>query len=144
MTFVRVSDKIVLHDEWFVKTKQRRRFMKKIISTILVCVLLVGTVFTLASCGMISGTYKSGVTTLEFSGNKLKITESAEILGKVVSDEWECKYKIEETDDGRTITFTYEEDADEHHFLNGTLTFSDGEEDGTKYIKIGIITYEKQ
>ncbi len=119
--------------------------MKKIISTILVCVLLVGTVFTLASCDtMITGTYESGLTTLEFSGSKVTITDSIEILGTVTSKTYECKYKIEKTDDGRTITFTYEDGADQHANLNGTKTYSDGDKDGEKYIQIGIVTYTKK
>ena len=118
--------------------------MKKIISTVLVCVLLVSTLFVLASCG-VSGTYKKGSTTLEFSlFNKVTITESVEVLGAVTTKTYEAKYKIEENDDGKTITFTYEDGADEHIVCSGTRTFSEGEKDGVKYIQIGRITYEKQ
>ena len=119
--------------------------MKKIISAILVCVLLVGTVLTLASCsifGFVFGTYSAGTTTAEFGLGKVTITEEAEFLGAVVTKTYECKYKIEENDDGdRTIVFTYEGDADEHLVFSGERAFSEGEEDGQKYVKIGIIKY---
>ena len=117
--------------------------MKKIISLMVVCVLLVGTMLTLASCGL-SGTYEAGTTTLEFSGKKVTITEEAEVFGAKVSKTYEAEYKVEEDDDGeKTITFTYAEDDDKHLILNGEKTFSQGEEDGKKYIKIGLITYYK-
>ena len=120
--------------------------MKKIVSAILVCVLLVGTVFTLASCNMVMGTYAAGNTELEFGMGKVTITEKVTnpLTGDVTKLTYECKYKIEEDDDGKTITFTYEEGADEHYYLNGTKTFSEID-DGTKYIQIGTVgKYEKQ
>ena len=117
--------------------------MKKTISTILVCVLMISSILVLASCG-ISGTYKNGTTTLEFSASKVTITDSVEFLGAVTTKTYEAKYKIAETDDGKQITFTYEDGADEHLILCGTKTFSEGETDGVKYIKIGLVTYNKQ
>ena len=120
--------------------------MKKIVSTILVCVLLMGSLLTLASCGMIFGKYeaeKLGMT-LEFSGKKVVITGETEVLGASVSKTYEAEYVIEENDEGnKTITFVYAPDADQHPLLNGTKSFSQGEEDGEKYIKIGIITFTK-
>ncbi len=118
--------------------------MKKIISAVLVCVLLLGTVFTLASCG-ISGTYENGATTIKFSGSKVVITDSVEILGAVTTKTYEAKYKIEDADEGKqTITFTYEDGADKHLVLNGTKTFEEGKAGDTKYVKIGLVTYNKK
>lgn len=117
--------------------------MKKTVSTILVCVLLVSSLFVLASCGL-NGTYKAGITTLKFSFDKVTITDSVEVLGAVTTKTYEAKYKIEETEDGKTITFTYEGDADQHLAIRGKQTFSEGEKDGQKYIQIGIITYYKE
>ncbi len=118
--------------------------MKRIISTLLVCVLLVGCVMTLASCGgTIIGTYKSGTTTIEFSLNKVTITDEVEILGTVISKTYEAQYEIKDGDDGKTIVFTYEGDADQHLSLSGEKTFEKGEVDGEKYIKIGLIKYVK-
>ena len=116
--------------------------MKKIISAVLVCILLVGCMFTLASCSKkLSGTYKgdAGIAsaTYEFSGKKVKIT--AELLGKEKS--FEGKYEINEDDDGYTITFTFEdEDAKSY---SGDFSFAEGEENGVEYIKIGGIKYKK-
>ena len=61
--------------------------MKKVISMTLVCVLLLGCVFALASCGKtISGTYELALsednkTTYEFSGRKVTKTVTAGLLG---------------------------------------------------------------
>ena len=119
--------------------------MKKIISLVLALALLCGCAFTLASCGnMVTGTYENGATKAEFSMGKVVITDSVEFLGAVTSKTYEAEYKIEENDDGeKTITFTYEDGADQHLVFNGTKTFASGEEDGTKYIKIGLIKYTK-
>lgn len=120
--------------------------MKKIVSALLVCVLLVGTLFTFASCTIVHGTYKNGATVIEFTAfGKVTITDEVEILGAVVSKTYEAKYSIEENDDGELqITFTYEEGADEHLVCSGTRTFVKGEENGKEYVKIGLITYEKE
>ena len=115
--------------------------MKKIISTVLVCVLLLGCVLTLASCSkMLMGTYEMKITdgnktTLEFT--PFKVTSTVTVLGE--SKSTEGKYKIAENDEGKLeITFTWEGEEDVE-----TLSFSQGEEDGKKYIRIGLITYYK-
>ena len=119
--------------------------MKKIISALLACALLVGTVLTLASCsilGFVFGTYSAGTTTAEFGLGKVTVTEEVEVFGTTVTKSYECKYKIQENDEGdRTIVFTYEGDADEHLIFSGERAFSEGEEDGVKYVKIGYIKY---
>lgn len=83
--------------------------MKKILSAFLVCVLLVGTVFALVSCGGISGTYEfseDGMSqTLKFSGKNLEVTMTYE-------DETETiKYTYELNDDETKITLTMTEEA---------------------------------
>ena len=119
--------------------------MKRIISTILVCVLLLGCVMTLASCGkMLSGTYsaktelmgQSVETSYTFKGNKVTAEVKATILGNVETETQEGKYSIE---DGE-ITFTFEEDGKEK---TQTYTFEQGEVDGVKYIKIAGVKYTK-
>ena len=118
--------------------------MKRIISTILVCALLLGCVLTLASCGKtISGKYELdavvGSKTYEFSGSKVVITY--ELLGKETSVEG--KYKIAENDKGDLeITFTFE-DEDAAKDYAGTFSFAEGKEGDTKYIKIGGLKYNK-
>ena len=119
--------------------------MKRIISTILVCVLLLGCVMTLTSCGkMLSGTYsaktelmgQSVETSYTFKGNKVTAEVKATILGNVETETQEGKYSIE---DGE-ITFTFEEDGKEE---TQTYTFEQGEVDGVKYIKIAGVKYTK-
>ena len=119
--------------------------MKRILSAILVCVLLVGCVVGMASCGKkLSGKYSdaAGVTTYEFSGSKVTLTVS--ILG---TKTYEGEYSIEENDEGKqVITFTFGEEADDKY--SGNFVLVEGEEDGKKYIKLGegilALTYYKQ
>ena len=106
--------------------------MKRILSLVLVCVLLVGTVFALASCGKtLSGKYVDalGATAYEFSGNKVTM-----YLGqKVVA---EGTYKIEAKDDKETITFTFTS-GDDAEDESGTVDFVSGKEGDDEYIKLG-------
>ena len=116
--------------------------MKKVLSTFLVAVLLVSSLFVLASCGL-SGTYKdaTGTTTLEFSGDNVKITFS--LFG--VSTTSNAKYSLGENEEGRTITFTYEEGAKENDSLKGTLPFTEGSDDNGSYILIAkVLKFYKQ
>ena len=114
--------------------------MKKVISTVLLCVLLVTSVFALASCNMVTGEYEAEVLgteiTYEFGAfGKVTIT-----VDPIIGDEsvWEGKYEL--NDEGDEITFTFEdEDAEEY---SGTQSFAQGEENGTKYVKIGLVTYK--
>lgn len=119
--------------------------MKRIISTLLVCVLLLGCVFTLASCGkMLTGKYEAAITdenkvTYEFSPFKVTRTTTVGALGFSKTTTTEGKYKIAENDKGELqITFTWEgsEDAE-------TVSFAKGEEDGAKYIKLGLVKLTK-
>ena len=119
--------------------------MKRIISTILVCVLLLGCVMTLASCGkMLSGTYsaktelfgQSVETSYTFKGNKVIAEVKATVLGNVETESKEGKYSI----DGDEITFTFEEDGEEK---TETYTFEKGEDGDTKFIKIAGVQYNK-
>ena len=83
--------------------------MKKIVSALLVCILLVGTLFTLVSCGGgLSGTYKgNNIITqfdLKFSGKNVTV---------IVGDkELKGTYEIKENDDKETITFDFVDEKD--------------------------------
>ena len=124
--------------------------MKKIISTILVCVLLVGCVMSLSSCGkMLTGTYEGeldvlvggGKVSYEFTPFGYTKTTTAEVLGFEKTSVEEGKYKIAENDDGElTITFTYEVEGEKK---TETVSFSQGEENGVKYIKLGLVKLNK-
>ncbi len=109
--------------------------MKKIVSSVLVCVLLLSTVFVLASCSQIlMGEYESSLgISYEFSGNKVTRKWEIPVIGTTTR---EGTYSIE---DGK-ITFTFDDDKEN----SGTYDFSEGEEDGKSYIKISGITYYKK
>ena len=118
--------------------------MKKTLSLILAIVLAVGVLFTLVSCGnTLSGTYNAVAippATYEFSGNK--VTVKGELFGASIS--FDGTYKIEENEDGKleiTLDFGDEEDAVK---FAGTFPFSKGEENGEKYIKIGVTKLVKE
>ena len=110
--------------------------MKKIISTILVCVLLVGSIFTLVSCGKIlTGKYEADLliseVTYEF-GLFGKVTKTVD---PAIGDNEVTEGKYEFNDAGDEITLTFGEDST-------TCDFSSGEEDGVKYIKLDGVKYE--
>ncbi len=112
--------------------------MKKILSAALICVLLVGCVFALASCGGLSGEYKEALTgniVYDFSGSKYTKT-----VDNIIGDDTVIEGKYEIDKDAGTITFTYEVDGEEK---TQTENFSEGEEDGVEYIKIGLGKYNK-
>ena len=130
--------------------------MKKIISTILLCVLLCGSIFSLASCGnMLMGTYSgefdigiaSSEVTLKFGLGKVTIENKTDtIITDSSTSTYEAKYKIAEDEDGnRTITFTYADDSEEFDFLpdGEALSFKETSENDNEYLKIGIYTFKK-
>ena len=114
--------------------------MKRIISTILVCVLLLGCVFTLASCGKtLSGTYSADLAIAKVSyefkfGGKVTLT-----VDPIIGDTSTYEGKYEVIDDTNEITLIFE-DADAKEY-GGTSSFTTGEEEGVKYIKIGGVKY---
>ena len=118
--------------------------MKKIISLVLTCVLLIGCVFTLASCStMLMGKYEAEVeilgqsasTTYEFTPFTFKQITKTKILGNIDTETEEGTYKIVENEDGEfEITLDFEDED----VKDITATFEQGE----GYIKIGLITYE--
>jgi uncharacterized protein YbbC (DUF1343 family) len=119
--------------------------MKRIISTFLVCVLLVGCVFSLAACGKkLSGKYQLdaivGGKTYEFKGKNVVITY--ELVG--IEKSIEGEYSIAENDKGNLeITFTFADDVEDADDYKGTFAFAEGEEDGVEYIKIAGVKYKK-
>ena len=123
--------------------------MKKLISSVLVCVMLVGCLFALASCAKtLSGTYEAGGdllgTSYTFSGKNVTITIKAVGFTKDIDG----TYKIEDNDKGDTvITFTFAaegEDEEEAQKYSGSFNFSEGTEDGKDYIKVGGVKYTKK
>ena len=77
--------------------------MKRILSAILLCAVLVCSLLTLWSCGgPLSGKYEGDVFDLKFSGNN--VTASVEGISVTISGTYEIK---EKTDGSKTITFDF-------------------------------------
>lgn len=110
--------------------------MKKTVSAILVCILLVSSMFVLVSCGKsLSGEYKdvlTGNVSYEF-GAFGKVTKTVD---NIIGDDTVTEGKYEINDDGNKITLTFGDETDTYDFVSG-------EENGQKYIKIGVFKYEK-
>lgn len=120
--------------------------MKKIISLVLVCVLLVGCVFALASCAKtLNGTYRLGDedngATYEFKGNTVKLTTTVFGFGK----DTEGTYEIKENEDKELIlTITWADDDDDASNDKKTdYVLVEGVEGNTKYIKLDTTKYNK-
>ena len=114
--------------------------MKKFVSVILVCAMLICCMFVLASCGKtLNGTYKGsvvGLATFEFKGSKYTYAlGNASVTGK---------YEIKKEDDKMTITLTPDSDKDADEKASGTFSFEEGKDSKGNYIVIGGYTYYKQ
>ena len=124
--------------------------MKKIISLSLTCLLVIGLVLSMSSCGMMTGTYRE-VTTgvgVKFSPlGKISLLDSKGDL--IVKGE----YEIEKEDGDRKIDIDFD-DGDlkklsiEYKTIaalyEGEKNFKEYEEDGDKYIVIGISVFKKK
>lgn len=111
--------------------------MKKTVSAILVCVLLVGCIFTLASCSKsLNGKYTADLAVTEITyefGAFGKVTKTEDPF---VGDTTTVEGKYEINDEGTKITFTFNDEAN-------TYDLSTGTEDGVDYIKIDGVKFEK-
>ncbi len=129
---------------------KKETHMKRIISTILVCALILGCVLTLASCGkMLTGKYQTNIligdVTCEFKlGGKVLITVTS-MLGTSAT----CEGEYEFDDDTNKIEFEFEETNEGliqnaiQELFTGEQDFVKGEEDGVKYVKIGFVKFEE-
>ena len=118
--------------------------MKKLVSLILVCLLLVSCVAGFSSCGkMLAGEYKNTLAGISyaFSLNKVTVT-----VGNLMFDDtiYEGTYELKQNDDGvyDIITFTFENE-DAQKLFGGDHSFAEGVENGASYIRIGIVTFDK-
>lgn len=128
--------------------------MKRILSLVLSVVLLVGCVFTLASCGNNpSGTYVGEIktevagidlasisVTYEFEGKNFKVTYAGNLGGLGGSlDPQEGTYEVSKADDGSLqITFTVEIDGETE--TSDPLPYEKGDD----YIKIDGVKLTKK
>ena len=121
--------------------------MKKIISTILVCVLLIGCMFTFVSCmNTVSGTYEGKIEvggasysiTYTFKGKNVTAVSKLSV-GLDVTKEATGPYEITENEDGtKSIAFDFAEET--LIFKDSTVSFAKGEDfielAGLKYTKV--------
>ena len=122
--------------------------MKKLLSVLLAALLLIGCIMTLASCGGLSGKYEADLVVADVSytfkgSNKVVVVIEPIIGDDVVLD---GTYELTEDEAGNkaiTITFT-DNSSEEAKQYGGTLAFSEGVEDGDRYVKIGGIKYTKK
>jgi len=132
--------------------------MKRIVSLILVCLLLVGSVFALASCGnTISGKYEGEIevnllltkgtytVTYDFKGDEVTISSVLSTdLGSIAPKSLTASYEISEDEGGhKIITFNYgdKEEVEGAAKSGIPVSFSQGTADGVKYIEIAGIRY---
>lgn len=117
--------------------------MKKLISTMLVCVLLMGCMLALTSCGnTLMGEYEADMILYEANyefklGGKVVLT-----IDPVAGEDlvFEGEYSLNK--DATEITFVFEnEDAKDY---TGTRSFAQGKENGVKYIKMNGVKYTKE
>ena len=117
--------------------------MKRTLSSLILCALLVGMLFTLVSCGGLSGTYDGTFFDLKFKGDNVTVIAGGKELTGT--------YEIKESDDKKTISFDFVDEskasADEKYVLNviddilgADISFK---EDGNK-ITVGVLTFEKK
>lgn len=122
---------------------------KNVVSIIAIALIVCMLCVSLVSCGtVLSGTYSGeasffglvgGTATYEFSGKKVTLTVTTEVLGfSKTSDPIEGEYSIAEKEDGtQTITFSFGEDGGDEY--SGTFAFAKGDNfieiSGTKFYK---------
>lgn len=124
--------------------------MKKITSLVLVCALLVCTIFTLASCSMRFGKYESEINlglvewkvTYEFMGPMVTITtETDSLFGDSETDVLKGTFDI--IGEGDDMEIVLDLDKGNDLVKSGAYSFSEGVENGVKYIVIGASRYEE-
>lgn len=125
--------------------------MKKTISTILVCVLLVGSLLSLASCevaGFVFGKYSRTdkivvdiTTTYDFSLTEVtKTVTTGNLIGDGESSTSETmKYKVGKNEAGEKIISLTVQTNDGSKTTE--YSFNSGKDDGGSYIEIGGIRY---
>lgn len=106
--------------------------MKRIVSTMLVCVLLLGTMLVLVSCGggIDNGTYVSNKSVVEISGSEFVITTEED--GELT---YTYEVKSDEADSSKQKIFLTGSDGKTHEYYYERL------EDGFKF---GGVTYTKR
>ena len=130
--------------------KQRRTKMKKTLSKLLVCVLLLGCIFSLAGCvtsvgpiTVVTGKYKVDILLAEVTYDFGAFGGVTVIVDPIAGDSYsfDGKYKVDNSTDPHEITFTFEDSEAKEY--SGTFSFSSGKEDGVKYVEIAGVKYKQ-
>ena len=128
--------------ETFYMTKTTLRIISVSLVALMIC-------FAFVSCDKPSGTYESSKYTLVFDGDNVTISWKA---GNATY-ELGGTYVIEETDEGKTIEFTWEESTDLQSGIqtsgvkmvfSGKMSYVQGSDDNGKYIEIGAFKFYKK
>ena len=123
-------------------TKTAIRLVAVSLVSIMIC-------FAFVSCDKPSGIYKSETYTLDFDGDEVTLSWKS---GNATY-ELEGTYEIEETDEGKTIEFDWEESEDvlsglqsavAKALFSGKLTYVQGSDDNGSYIEIGKTKFYKK
>ena len=118
--------------------------MKKSLSAILVCALIISLMLTLVSCGGLSGTYDGTLYDLKFSGSKVTV---------IVGDkELDGTYEIKENDGKKTISFDFVDEknaTDDQKYVLGIIDSILGadlpfSEEGDKITIAYLFSFKKQ
>ena len=118
--------------------------MKKILSCILLCALLVSCLFVLSACApKLSGSYQADMVAVKItyafeSNGKMTLTMDPLIGGNI---SLEGTYEINE--DTNEITISLNSDNADANKYAGTFSFAQGTEGDNEYIKINGIQYTK-
>ena len=122
--------------------------MKKITSLLLVCVLLVGCVFALASCSMRIGKYGGEVNFggfsyevyYDFQGTGVEITTIKE-TPFTAPDTNVYKGTFEITGDGDEKKITFDLETEGSFIKSGTFDYAEGSDENGNYIKINGVRF---
>ena len=117
--------------------------MKKTLSALLLCAIVMSLMLTLVSCGGLSGTYDGTLFDLKFKGDNVTILAGDKELSGT--------YEIKENGDKKTIAFDFVDESeatgDEKYVLNIVDAILGADvpfkEDGDK-ITIGIFSFTKK
>lgn len=123
-------------------TKTAIRIVAVSLVSIMIC-------FAFVSCDKPSGIYESEAYTLNFDGDNVTLSWKS---GNATY-ELDGTFEIEETDEGKTIEFDWEESEDAISGLqsavakalfSGKLTYVQGSDDNGSYIEIGKTKFYKK
>lgn len=120
--------------------------MKKIISLTLVCVLLICSMFVLASCAKtLNGTYENNGA-WGIGASSLSFETDGSVVYTIGSASFTGTYEIVENKETEKLEIVFDfgtEEATALDALDGAKSFTEGEENGVDFITIGGVKFTK-